>query len=109
MFEQMYQRLEAELGVKRKDMARLLDEVGKVYSDRDAVIAKLNEAQKARDAQIKKMEESEANTKVESGEDDEALEIGDRKLNDIERLQAAFKSRGMGEQLTPEEMAEKFI
>ena len=28
MFEQVYQRLESELGVKRKDMARLIEEVG---------------------------------------------------------------------------------
>lgn len=107
MFEQMYQRLESELGVKRKDMARLLDEVGKVYSDRDAVVAKLQEAQRVRDAQIREMGDSEVN-KVESGEDDEAFQIGDRKLNDIERLQSAFRSRGMGE-LTTDEMADKFI
>ena len=107
MFEQMYQRLESELGVKRKDMARLLDEVGKVYSDRDAVVAKLQEAQRVRDAQIREKGDSEVN-KVESGEDDEAFQIGDRKLNDIERLQSAFRSRGMGE-LTTDEMADKFI
>lgn len=41
MFEQMYQRLEDELGVKRADMARLIDEVGKISSDRDAIIEKL--------------------------------------------------------------------
>lgn len=28
MFEQMYMRLENELGVKRKDMASLIEEVG---------------------------------------------------------------------------------
>ena len=37
----MYWRLENELGVKRNDMARLIDEVGKISSDRDAVVEKL--------------------------------------------------------------------
>lgn len=37
----MYQRLENELGVKKADMARLIDEVEKISSDRDAVIDKL--------------------------------------------------------------------
>jgi hypothetical protein len=39
MFEQMYQKLENELGVKRKDMERLIEEVSKINSDRDAVIS----------------------------------------------------------------------
>jgi hypothetical protein len=33
MFEQMYQKLENELGVKRKDMERLIEEVSKINSD----------------------------------------------------------------------------
>jgi hypothetical protein len=37
----MYQRLENELGVKKADMVRLIDEVEKISSDRDAVIEKL--------------------------------------------------------------------
>jgi hypothetical protein len=45
----MYQRLESELGVKRKDMARLIDEVGQVYHDRDAVLEKVQAMQKVRE------------------------------------------------------------
>lgn len=41
MFEQMYTRLENDLGVKRKDMAKLIDEVSLIYKDRDLVIQKL--------------------------------------------------------------------
>lgn len=41
MFEQMYTRLEIDLGVKRKDMAKLIDEVSLIYKDRDLVIQKL--------------------------------------------------------------------
>jgi len=45
MFEQMYAKLEKDLGVKRSDMARLIDEVGQVYEDRDAVFQKLQHCQ----------------------------------------------------------------
>lgn len=36
-------------------MARLIDEVGKISSNRDAVIEKLQLAQRARDAHLKKL------------------------------------------------------
>jgi hypothetical protein len=50
MFEQMYTRLENDLGVKRKDMAKLIDEVSLIYKDRDLVIQKLQQFQAKRDA-----------------------------------------------------------
>jgi len=46
----MYLRLENELGVKKADMARLIEEVEKISSDRDAVIERLKLAQIEREA-----------------------------------------------------------
>ena len=64
MFEQMYTRLENDLGVKRKDMAKLIDEVSLIYKDRDLVIQKLQQFQAKRDAflqqQIQKNQTSDS-------------------------------------------------
>jgi len=41
IFEQVYIRLEKELGVKRRDLARMVEHVDKVNEDRDQAIAQI--------------------------------------------------------------------
>ena len=41
IFEQVYIKLEKELGVKRRDLARMVESVDKVNEDRDQAIAQI--------------------------------------------------------------------
>ena len=41
IFEQVYIKLEKELGVKRRDLARMVETVDQVNEDRDQVIAQI--------------------------------------------------------------------
>ena len=41
VFEQVYVKLEKELGIKRTELARLIESVDKINEDRDAAIAQI--------------------------------------------------------------------
>jgi len=41
IFEQVYIKLEKDLGVKRRDLARMVETVDQVNEDRDQVIAQI--------------------------------------------------------------------
>lgn len=41
MFEQVYVKLEKELGVKRRDLARMIESVDKINEDRDQAIVQI--------------------------------------------------------------------
>lgn len=41
VFEQVYVKLEKDLGVKRKDLARMIETVDKINEDRDQAVAQI--------------------------------------------------------------------
>ena len=41
VFEQVYLKLEKDLGVKRRDLARMIEAVDKINEDRDLAIAQI--------------------------------------------------------------------
>jgi coiled-coil domain-containing protein 63/114 len=41
VFEQVYVKLEKDLGVKRKDLARMIETVDKINDDRDQAVAQI--------------------------------------------------------------------
>jgi len=41
VFEQVYVKLEKELGVKRRDLARMIESVDKINEDRDQAIVQI--------------------------------------------------------------------
>ena len=51
VFEQVYSRLEKELGVKRFNMVQLIEEVGDSFEQRDVAAAKLAKLRAAEEQQ----------------------------------------------------------
>jgi len=41
VFEQVYVKLEKDLGVKRKDLSRMIETVDKINEDRDQAVAQI--------------------------------------------------------------------
>ena len=112
VFEQVYLKLEKELGVKRRDLARMIESVDSVNADRDQAINQIQALQAENEA-TQQREDDGAKVEEIDGFDSQEAYIAKKAVRKsqtpMQRLQNALTGQQGGVNLSTNEMVRKFV